>query len=108
MTIECTAKGEPEATFYNITHLSPNRVKIRDLPGREETEKQVVDLSSLSFMDSGIYICTVSNGIENYITHDLNATDEVSVVVKGKIFFSLTKYFFVLQNNYMQGSATPK
>ena len=89
MTLECTAKGEPEAIFYGITHLTPNRVKIRDLPGRKETEKKVIDLTSLSFMDSGIYICTVSNGIQNYITQELNATDEVSVVVKGKFDFSL-------------------
>ena len=89
MTIECTATGEPEAIFYDITHMTTNRVKVRDLTGRKETEKLVVDLNSLSFMDSGIYICTVSNRIANYITHELNATDEVSVVVKGKLNFSL-------------------
>ena len=86
MTIECTAKGEPEAIFYDIKHLAPNRVKVRDLPGTKATTKQAVALNNLSFMDSGIYICTVSNGIENYVTHDLNATDEVSVVVKGKLY----------------------
>ena len=87
LTIECTSQGEPQAVFYDITHLAPNGVKVRDLPGNKGSGKQVVNLDSLSFMDSGIYICTVSSGIENYLTKALNATDEVNVTVKGKFYF---------------------
>ena len=39
LTIECTTQGEPQASVFDITHLAPNGVKVRNLQENKGSRK---------------------------------------------------------------------
>ena len=59
--IDCVPEGNPPLyTFYQWEHLSENGEHIRYIDGMSNG---TLVLSNTTYMDTGVYICTVSNGV---------------------------------------------
>ena len=84
ITLECLVKAVPDCNIYSWTHVAPdNKTKVKEYAGNVENNVLRLSLNDISYMDSGMYICSVSNGVEDYQTHNLFATKDIHLLVKG-------------------------
>ena len=82
----CSAKGEPQKyTFSKWIQYAPDgRTKVKEYDSsRIEGGNAYLTLSSVSYMNSGTYYCIVSNGIEDYTTGNVTATNNTFQTVTG-------------------------
>ena len=82
----CSALGEPaEYTFSKWVQYAPDGItKVNEYDSsRIEVGKSYLVLTPVSYMDSGIYHCFVRNGIEDYRTGNVIATNNTVQNVKG-------------------------
>ena len=94
ITLWCLPNALPNIyTFYNWIHLAPdNKTKIQEYTGINDSNSSQLILQDLSYMDSGIYRCSVSNGIVDYQTNDSVATKNLRLLVKGLLRFLFYLY----------------
>ena len=92
----CSATGEPHSyAFASWIHYAPagihnGQTKIREFASTmTETNKAYLVFPNIRYMDSGVYECSVSNGISNYQTGKVFATVQRSLLVKGNIMSRL-------------------
>lgn len=65
ITLKCLARGEPEQyTFDKWLHVAPdNYTEIETLVGKQNKGENILVLKNVTYMDSGIYVCRVTNNI---------------------------------------------
>ena len=88
----CAAKGEPQTyTFAKWIHFAPGGMTMI----QEYTSTLINNgeayliFRNISYMDSGRYQCSVSNGISDYKTGDIFVTSNTDQTVKGTVVSKL-------------------
>ena len=82
----CSANGEADKLhFRNWIHIGPDKMtKIQEYEAElltNTTSRLLRD--NVTYMDSGLYICSACNGVEDIPTGATAAKDEVYIWVKG-------------------------
>ena len=82
----CSANGEPTNYTFSWIQYAPDGIT----PIKEYSPTRIHDgiaylaFAYSSYMDSGVYHCFAENGIEDYKTGNLKATNNTVLAVKGK------------------------
>ncbi|KAL3860922.1 hypothetical protein ACJMK2_007017, partial [Sinanodonta woodiana] len=83
IAINCSAFGIPGQYAFSLTHSSLfSRIQIRH-PKFNFVSTSAIDYRFSSFMDTGIYTCTVNNGIADYKDGSVNKSVSETVWIKG-------------------------
>ena len=94
IALECFVKAVPDCNIYSWTHFAPDNVtKVQEYGGINKHGVLRLQLNDISYMDTGLYICNVSNGIKDYRTYESFATNDLHLVVKGlyRLFLALIR-----------------
>lgn len=88
ITLKCLARGEPEQyTFDKWLHVAPdNYTEIETLVGKQNKGENILVLKNVTYMDSGIYVCRVTNNITIGTIKFGKADKQISV--KGNYFYN--------------------
>lgn len=84
-SIECEVSGVPDTYNFSWSHYTSNKQLVR-MFNRRSDRKLILpegDANDLLYEDSGIYVCNVTNGIEDE-SGKLWQKGEIKVVVEGK------------------------
>ena len=82
--LKCLADGEPpNYTFDRWIHIAPDQTtEIQRYTGNVKGGENMLVLKNATYMDSGYYICNVSNGVSTSTTPF--GTDRKEISVAGK------------------------
>lgn len=97
--IRCEAQGTPSSMkFVNWIHLGSDRTtRIQEYASQQTTENScVLQLTAVTYMDSGLYICGASNGVTEPSTGAIGAKAEIFIWVKGTFVFSFFTVSIIL------------
>ena len=91
----CSAKGEPDTyTFADWIHRAPDlNTVIGRYPGEVSGEQNRLQLQNLTYQDSGLYSCKVTNTVEDYKTGNIFAIKDV---IWKRIGMNWIKYKYTL------------
>ena len=84
----CSATGEPQVYNFSkwIQYAPDGHTKVKEYESSHIKDGNAyLTFKSVSYMNSGIYHCFVRNGIEDYRTGDIVATNSTSQIVKGSL-----------------------
>ncbi|KAL3857103.1 hypothetical protein ACJMK2_011799 [Sinanodonta woodiana] len=84
LLIKCSAYGEPEQYAFTLIHSSLySGIKIRQLSFEYVSRGMIIyQFASPSYMDTGIYTCTVSNGIPDYMQGSIDKSANGTVWIR--------------------------
>ncbi|KAL3860880.1 hypothetical protein ACJMK2_006976 [Sinanodonta woodiana] len=83
IALNCSAHGIPGQYVFTLTHISLfTGIKIRQ-PGFDFVTSSIISYRFSNFMDTGIYTCTVNNGIADYRDGSVNKSVSETVWIKG-------------------------
>ena len=76
----CSAKGEPDTyTFADWIHIAPDfHTIIEHYVGKVSRGQNSLRLQNVSYQDSGLYKCNVTNTVEDYKTGNIFAIKNVT------------------------------
>ena len=76
----CTVKGEPDIyTFADWIHIAPDlQTVIEHYSGEVRGGQNRLRLQSVTYQDSGLYICNVTNTVKDYKTGNLFAIKDLT------------------------------
>ena len=85
VSLLCSAKGNPDTyTFAQWSHKAPdNQTELQKYFGITSGNQNRLLLQDISYQDSGIYYCSATNTVKDYITGTLFATQSFNLTVKG-------------------------
>ena len=89
MTITCEASGRPAFySFHGFRHSWGDQL-IRTVQGRKvKPDRYVWKMNFVSYEDSGVYQCSVDNGIPDK-NNTLIQNSSASITVRGGLFYIL-------------------
>ena len=64
LVLHCRAEGEPQKITYNKWIHTGEFIRHRELAGDQSTDN-LLRIKSVTYRDTGIYICQANNGIYN-------------------------------------------
>lgn len=84
ITLKCLANGEPQNyTFEQWVHIAPDRTtEIQRYSGQVNGGENTLILKNVTYMDSGVYTCKVSNPISASTSHV--GIDDIEIHVAGE------------------------
>ena len=92
----CSAKGEPKNYTFSWIQYAPDGItQIKEYsPARVHDGNAYLAFANISHMNSGVYHCFAENGIEDYKTGMLKATNNTVLVVKGRLSVKIQNSVF--------------
>ena len=94
----CSAVGEPQDYYFSkwIQYAPDGLTKVSEYESSHiKNGNAFLAFESVSYMNSGIYHCFVSNGIEDFKTGNIVATNSTSQIVKGNCACAVSLLFFL-------------
>ena len=103
----CSAKGEPQKyNFHNWVHYaSDGKTLIQEYTSKMiNSSHAYLVFQKTSYMDSGVYECQVDNGIADFTTGLLIATNRTNQLVKGTYFI---RFYSTVLLGFLPGLGLP-